>query len=192
MTQWFPLVWLVWSCFAIGGHSVWYPWSAISDWAWYHIVRYRTEERRVRHYIGYRNKLLSDIRYLTWRFVNSRCPEVRCWILDMKTMGSKPVRKLAFHHFSLFIWEWFINFRYWNIQYWFSPISEWKLNVDVGTEADVDIGTIPISEWKDLVRHFLFRYRNKRCQCRLSDVRYARPKGRCRCPPLCFANTTTV
>jgi hypothetical protein len=25
------------------------------------------------------------------------------------------------------IWEWFLNFRYWNIRYWFSPISEWKL-----------------------------------------------------------------
>jgi hypothetical protein len=49
----------------IGGHSVRYPWSAISDWAWYRNVRYRTEVRRVWHHIGYRNKLLSDIRYPT-------------------------------------------------------------------------------------------------------------------------------
>ncbi len=37
-------------------------------------------------------------------------------------------------------------------------------------EVDVDIRTIPISEWKDLVRHFMFRYRNKRCPCRMSDI----------------------
>jgi hypothetical protein len=37
-------------------------------------------------------------------------------------------------------------------------------------EVDVDIGTIPISEWKDLVRQFLFRYRNKKCQCRMLDI----------------------
>ncbi len=41
---------------------------------------------------------------------------------------------------------------------------------DIGMEVDVDIGTIPISEWKDLVWHFLFRYQNKRYQCRMSDI----------------------
>ncbi len=48
---------------SIGGHLLRYPWSAISDWAWYRNFRYRTEESGVRHYIGYRNKLLSDIRH---------------------------------------------------------------------------------------------------------------------------------
>jgi hypothetical protein len=37
---------------------------------------------------------------------------------------------------------------------------------DIRMEADVDIGTLPISEFKDLVRYFLFRYRKKRCRCR--------------------------
>jgi hypothetical protein len=37
-------------------------------------------------------------------------------------------------------------------------------------ETNVDIETLPISEWKDLVRHILFRYRNKRCRCRMSDI----------------------
>ncbi len=49
----------------IGGHLVRYPWSVISDWAGYRNFRYRTEESRVRHYIGYRNKLFSDIQYPT-------------------------------------------------------------------------------------------------------------------------------
>ncbi len=52
----------------IGGHLLWYPWSAISDWAWYRNFRYRTEESGVQHYIGYRNKLLSDIWYLTSKY----------------------------------------------------------------------------------------------------------------------------
>jgi hypothetical protein len=37
-------------------------------------------------------------------------------------------------------------------------------------EADVDIGTLPISECEDLFRHILFRYQNKRCRCRMSDI----------------------
>jgi hypothetical protein len=78
----------------IGGHSVRYPWPAISDWAWYRNVRYRTEERRVRHYIGYRNKLLSDIRYPTLTFVNPCSAVVSCRIFGMKVVGSKPERKL--------------------------------------------------------------------------------------------------
>ncbi len=45
----------------IGGHLLRYPSSAISDWTWYRSLRHWTEESRVRHYIGYRNKLLSDI-----------------------------------------------------------------------------------------------------------------------------------
>jgi hypothetical protein len=32
-----------WYMFTIGGHLVRYPWSAISDWAWYRNFRYRTE-----------------------------------------------------------------------------------------------------------------------------------------------------
>jgi hypothetical protein len=41
---------------------------------------------------------------------------------------------------------------------------------DIGMEAYVDIGTLPILEWKDLVWHFLFQYWNKRCRCRMSDI----------------------
>jgi hypothetical protein len=78
----------------IGGHSLWYPWSAISDWAWYRNVRYRTEELKVQHYVGYRNKLLSDIRYPTSIFGNPRSAVV-CWqILVMKVVSLKPVWKM--------------------------------------------------------------------------------------------------
>ncbi len=37
-------------------------------------------------------------------------------------------------------------------------------------EADVNIGTLPISECEDLVQHILFRYRNKRCRFQMSDI----------------------
>ncbi len=121
----------------IGGHSVRYPWSAISDWAWYRNVRYRTEEHRVRHYIGYRNNLFSDIRYPTSMFVNLYSEVVSCLVLFMKVVGSKPKRTIMGQNNLL---EMIINFRYRNIRYWFSPISEWKL--------------MSISE--------LFRYRNER------------------------------
>ncbi len=78
----------------IGGHSLRYPWSAISDWAWYRNVRYRTEDLKVRHYIGYRNKLLSDIRYPTLLYGNPRSAVVGCLVLVMKVVSSKPVRKI--------------------------------------------------------------------------------------------------
>ncbi len=77
----------------IGGHSVRYPWSAISDWAWYLNVRYRTEYRRVQHYIGYRNKLLSYIPYPTLKFVNPRSAVVRSYEHDRKAMSLKLVSK---------------------------------------------------------------------------------------------------
>ncbi len=48
---------------AIGRHLLRYPWSAISDWAWNRNLQYQTEESGVRHYIGYRNKLLSYIQH---------------------------------------------------------------------------------------------------------------------------------
>ncbi len=141
----------------IGGHSDRYPWSSISDWAWYRNVRYRTEVRRVRHYIGYWNKLLSDIWYLTTIFVNPRSAVVIQRIFHMKTVDSNPVwHNYYYQNFPWVIWEWFINSRYRIIQYWFSPISEWKL--------------MSISEWEDLIQHILFRYRNKRCWCRISTT----------------------
>jgi hypothetical protein len=170
--RWAKLVWSVNNYLdehtltvTIGGHSVRYPWSAISDWAWYRNVRYRSEERRVRHYVGYRNKLLSDFWHPTSKCANPRSAVVRRQILDMKSVGLKPVWKIVF------IWDWFVNFRYRNIRYWFSPISEWKL--------------MSISE--------LFRCRNERIYSdifcsdigiRDVDVGYRRHKGWCRCPPM--------
>jgi hypothetical protein len=45
-----------------------------------------------------------------------------------------------------------------------------EADVEIGMEADVDNGTLPISEWKDLVWHILFRCRNKCCRYRMSDI----------------------
>jgi hypothetical protein len=57
----------------------------------YRNVRYGTEVRRVRHYIGNRNKLLSDISYPTPTFVNHRSAVLRHQILAIKVVSSKPV-----------------------------------------------------------------------------------------------------
>ncbi len=46
----------------------------------YRNVRYQTEERRVRHYIGYWNKLLCDIRYPTSTFVYPGSAVVVCQV----------------------------------------------------------------------------------------------------------------
>jgi hypothetical protein len=122
--------------FVIGGHLLRYPWSAISDWAWYRNFRYRTEESRIRHYIGYRNKLLSDIRYLT-----SKNSSISTVAEKTSVLGSNPADVI-------------------NIC-WIS---------DIGMVSDVDIGTLPISEWQYSVRHNFFRYRNNRCWWRMSDI----------------------
>ncbi len=51
----------------IGGHLVRYPWSAISDWAWYRNFRYRTEraESDIISDIGIDFYPISDIRHLS-------------------------------------------------------------------------------------------------------------------------------
>ncbi len=36
--------------------------------------------------------------------------------------------------------------------------------------SDVDIETLPISEWRFSVRHICLRYWNNICQCRMSDI----------------------
>jgi hypothetical protein len=81
----------------IGGHSVCYPWSAISDWALY---KYRTEpdidiglksaESDIISDIGINFCPISDIRLP--KFENSGSAVVRRQILNMKTEGSRPVR----------------------------------------------------------------------------------------------------
>ncbi len=41
---------------------------------------------------------------------------------------------------------------------------------EIGIDSDVDIGTLPISEWQLSVRHIFFQYRNNRCRYRMSDI----------------------
>ncbi len=55
----------------IGGHSLRYPWSAISDWAWYRNVRYRTEELKsdIISDIGINFCPISDIRLRSLDFL---------------------------------------------------------------------------------------------------------------------------
>jgi hypothetical protein len=51
---------------------------------------------------------------------------------------------------------------------------------DIGMDSDVDIGTLPISEWQFSARHICLRYRN--LQMSMSDI-----ANRCRCPPMVFS-----
>jgi hypothetical protein len=53
---------------------------------------------------------------------------------------------------------------------------------DIGMDSDVDIGTLPMSEWQFSVWHICLRYRNNRCRCRMSDI--ADILDRYRCPPM--------
>jgi hypothetical protein len=61
-----PLAWVsilsISNCISltIGGHLVRYPWSAISDWAWYRNFWYRTERASLTLYQIW-NKILSNI-----------------------------------------------------------------------------------------------------------------------------------
>jgi hypothetical protein len=100
----------------------------ISDWG-----------RGVRHYIRYRNKVLSDIRYLTSHFTQAQCYSAR-----------SPIQGA---------WV-----RICRMNYFFSSMS------DIRLRSDVDIRTLPISEWRFSVRHICLRYRNNRCRCRMSDI----------------------
>ncbi len=115
---------LIFWVLSIGGHPVRYPWSAILDWAWYRNVRYRTEKRRVRHYIGYWNEVLSDIRYPT--LVNPRGAVVSCQLLVRRSRVETREENYVLHFVTGVIWKLFINFSYRNIRYWFSLISEWR------------------------------------------------------------------
>jgi hypothetical protein len=46
--------------FSRAEYSVRYPWlTFLSDWAWYWNLRYRTEDGRVRYYVGYRVELFQ-------------------------------------------------------------------------------------------------------------------------------------
>ncbi len=41
---------------------------------------------------------------------------------------------------------------------------------DVGMDSDVNIGTLPISEWQFSVLHIFVRYWKNRCRCQMSDI----------------------
>jgi hypothetical protein len=169
--------WLTESCSrkrTIGGHSLRYPWSAISDWAWYRKVRYRTEELNVRHYIGYRNKLLSNIRYPTLLFGNPRSAVVSCLPLLMKVVNSKPVRKIMYQVYllgsignDLSILDIGISdidlVRYRNGSW-----CRYRNYSDIRIKGFSPTFFVPISEW----------------EMSMSNVGYRRHQGRCRCPPM--------
>jgi hypothetical protein len=100
----------------------------ISDW-----------ESGVRHYIGYRNKVLSDIWYPTSHSTQT-VTVAQCYRAPLPTQGA-----------------WVRTCR---MNYVFSSMS------DIGTSSDVDNRTLPISEWRFSVRHFCLQYRINRCRCR--------------------------
>ncbi len=96
----------------------------ISDW-----------ESGVRHYIGYWNKILSDILYPTPNLIQI----VKVAYLIVLAFYSKGRRFEFVGRYSI---------------YFCSSMS------DIGMNSDVDIWTLPISEWRFSVR----------CRCRISDI----------------------
>jgi hypothetical protein len=107
----------------IGGHLLRYPWSAILDWAWYRNFQYQTEESGVWHYIGYRNKRLSDIRYPTSNnsYISTVAKKISVlgsnpadvinifWILDIGMdsdvdIGTLPISAWQFSVRHIFFW----------------------------------------------------------------------------------------
>ncbi len=126
----------------IGGHLVRYPWSAISDWAWYQNFRYRTErvESDIISDIGIKFYPISDILFYTNNHSSSVLlrSHTKQRVLVSNLLGEKN----------------------------FSSMS------DIRMSSDVDIGTVPISEWHFSVRHICLRYRNnrRRCRCRMSEI----------------------
>jgi hypothetical protein len=106
--------------------------SLISDW-----------ESGVRHYIEYRNKVLSDIQYPT--SLSRQTVTVAQWYNARVSLQGTWFRICRMKHFS-------------------SSMS------DIGMSSDVDIGTLPILEWRFSVWHICLRYRNNRCQCQMSDI----------------------
>jgi hypothetical protein len=77
----------------VGTYLFRYPWSAISDLAWYRNLRYRTEESGV----GYWNKLLSDFGYSHgYRWASKLYGTVRRSFLKSVVEGSNqaaPIKK---------------------------------------------------------------------------------------------------
>ncbi len=124
----------------MGGHLLRYPWSAILDWAWY--WNFDSGLKRAE------SDIISDIGINFYpisdiqRFIDQHSGwEVRRWPVKIKDLGSKPADVK-------------------NI-FWIS---------DIGMATDVDIRTLPISEWQFAVRHIFFRYRNDGCRCRISPI----------------------
>ncbi len=103
----------------------------ISDW-----------ESEVRHYVGYRSKVLSDIRYPT-SFSESRSFLAEWHSVRLKVEGTC-------------------------VQILLGEII--FLMLDIGIDVDIDIGTLLTLKWLFSVRHICLRYQNNRCQCRISPT----------------------
>jgi hypothetical protein len=112
----------------------------ISDWAWYRNFRCRTEESGVRHYIDIGIKFYS--------------------ISDIQ------------HPNILKLEQWLRSkvFACVNKGLGFESCGCDEYFLDIGLYSNVDIETIPISEWQFSVRHIFFWYRNNRCRCRISPT----------------------
>ncbi len=147
--------------------------SLISDWAWYRNVRYRTEVRIVRHYIGYLKKVMSDIRYPTLMFVNSRSAVVRQQILDMTLVRNQwhtnIINRISIESFgnNLSILDIGIS-DIDLVQYQNGSWYRYRNSSNIGMRGFSPTYFVPISEY----------------EMSMSDVGYRRHESRCRCPPM--------
>ncbi len=122
----------------IGGHLVRYPWSAISDWAWYRDFRCRTE-RAKSDIISDFEKILSDNQYPTFSLTDSHSSlELLRSLISLKDVGSN-LRLEIFFVLQCRISEWTLmsiseHFRYRN------DIFQSDIFVSDIAITDVDVG----------------------------------------------------
>ncbi len=129
---------------SIGGHLLRYPWSAISDWAWYRNFRYRTEESE--------SDIISDIGINFYPISDIRHPNI---LMIAQWLRSKAItcenKGLGFEFYGCNIY--FLDIGYRN-------------GLRCRYRNSSDIGMTVFSSTYSI----FFRYRNNRCRCQMSDI----------------------
>jgi hypothetical protein len=115
--------------FTIGGHSDQYPWSVISDWAWYQNLDNGLKRAKsdIISDIGINFYPISDIPLLSDQPVGW---EVICLPPKIRDLDSIP-----------------------------AGVKKKDVLISViGMDSDIDTGTLPISKWQFSVWHIFFQY----------------------------------
>jgi hypothetical protein len=143
--------------FTIGGHLVRYPWSAISDWAWYRNYRYRTERAE--------SDIISDIGWSFIRYPISDIPLTTDSHSSLKLYPSLTKLRVAGSNLQGEMFFFIFNVGYRN-----ELLCRYRNTFDIGMTFFSPTYLSPISEY----------------QMSMSDVGYRLHWDRCRCPRMAF------